>query len=336
MTMDNGNLDNIVLALLFSADEPLSVRKIMAIVEDASAADVKDAIDRWRKKFDDDAWSIVLEKVAGGFQLSSRPEYASFIARLYSGRRKLRLSKAALETLAIISYKQPITRAEIENVRGVGCGSVVGNLMERGLIKITGKAKVLGAPFLYGTTQEFLEYLGLNSLKDLPSAEELEALLEREEQAADITAESTPNGAGETESPTGDAEDTSPAPEGAIELGFATDADFDTDDETEILSDTTDVEVVDEPEEPAEETPIEIAVEETSPAAAVIGPALDEPYHRPVGSDGGTNNPIWTEIATTSTPATPESLDPSSPSDSTEEENGEERRPEDSIDERED
>jgi segregation and condensation protein B len=179
--MDSANLDNIVLALLFSADEPLSVRKIASVLEKVPADDIKRTIERWGERLDDEAWSVAVETVAGGYQLSSRPEYAPYIARLYTGRRKLRLSRAALETLAIVAYKQPITRAEIENIRGVGCGSVVSNLMERSLIRITGKAKVLGAPFLYGTTQEFLEYLGLNSLKELPSHEELEALLEREE-----------------------------------------------------------------------------------------------------------------------------------------------------------
>jgi segregation and condensation protein B len=181
--MDNTNLDNIILALLFSADEPLSVRKIAGILNDVPAADIGASIQSWRTRFDDEAWSVMIGKVAGGYQLSSRPEYAPYIAKLYSGKRKLRLSKAALEALAIIAYKQPTTRAEIESVRGVNCGGVIANLMERGLIKISGKAKVLGAPFLYNTTQEFLEYLGLDSLKDLPSMEELEALLEREERA---------------------------------------------------------------------------------------------------------------------------------------------------------
>lgn len=181
--MDNPNLDNVILALLFSSDEPLSVRKITGILSDVPAAEVKASILNWQARIDSEAWSVMIEKVAGGYQLSSRPEYAPFIAKLYSGKRKLRLSKAALETLAIIAYKQPTTRAEIENVRGVNCGGVIANLMERSLIKISGKAKVLGAPFLYNTTQEFLEYLGLYSLKDLPSIEELEALLEREESA---------------------------------------------------------------------------------------------------------------------------------------------------------
>lgn len=181
--MNNTNLDNIVFALLFSADEPISVRKLSGMLEDFPAVEIKNSIETWQARIDDEAWSVRIEKVAGGYQLASRPEYAPYIAKLYSGKRKLRLSKAALESLAVIAYKQPITRAEIENVRGVNCGGVISNLLERGLVKITGKAKVLGSPFLYNTTQEFLEYLGLDSLKDLPSMEELEALLEREENA---------------------------------------------------------------------------------------------------------------------------------------------------------
>ncbi len=181
--MENPNLDNIVLALLFASDEALSARKIAALVEDVTAADVKQAIEAWNARANAEAWSIGIEQVAGGYRLATRPDYAPYVSRLYAGRRKFRLSRAGLETLAIIAYKQPITRAEIESIRGVGSGSVVANLMERSLVQIVGKAKVLGAPFLYGTTQEFLEYLGLNSLRDLPSMEDLEALLAKEASA---------------------------------------------------------------------------------------------------------------------------------------------------------
>ncbi|NIM19771.1 MAG: SMC-Scp complex subunit ScpB [Candidatus Latescibacteria bacterium] len=177
---DHAELDRVVLALLFASDEPLEIKRIAQLIETPRPA-VKDSIDRLAERLNTEEFSIMLEKVALGYQLSTRPEFSKFIARLYSGKRKQRLSKAGLETLAIIAYKQPITRAEIENIRGVSCGGVITTLMERSLIRIVGKAKVLGAPFLYGTTQEFLEYLGLNSLKDLPTLEELEALLEQEE-----------------------------------------------------------------------------------------------------------------------------------------------------------
>ena len=178
--MENPNLDNIVLALLFASEEPLSARRIAAVVEDVTVADVKQAIDTWNARADAEAWSIGIEQVAGGYRLATRAEYAAYVSRLYAGRRRFRLSRAGLETLAIIAYKQPITRAEVETIRGVGSGSVVANLMERSLVEIVGKAKVLGAPFLYGTTPAFLEYLGLNSIRDLPSLEDLEALLARE------------------------------------------------------------------------------------------------------------------------------------------------------------
>ncbi len=184
--MENPNLDNIVFALLFASDEALSARKIAAVIEDTTVADVKKAIEAWNQRADAEAWSVGIEQVAGGYRLVTRPEYAPYVSRLYTGRRKLRLSRAGLETLAIVAYKQPVTRAEIEVIRGVGCGSVVANLLERSLVQIVGKAKVLGAPFLYGTTPEFLEYLGLNSINDLPSLEDLEALLASE--AAEETA----------------------------------------------------------------------------------------------------------------------------------------------------
>ncbi|MCZ6766540.1 MAG: SMC-Scp complex subunit ScpB [bacterium] len=179
--MEPAKLDDTVIALLFAADEPISARKIAGVVEDADTAMVNESLDRLMVRFATELPSIVLEHVAGGFQLSTNAAYSEFLARLYSGRRKQRLSKAGMETLAIIAYRQPLTRADIESVRGVGCGGVVTTLMERSLIRIVGKAKVLGAPFLYGTTHEFLEYLGLDTLKDLPSIEELEALLAKEE-----------------------------------------------------------------------------------------------------------------------------------------------------------
>jgi segregation and condensation protein B len=124
-------------------------------VEDVTTADVKKAIDGWNARADQEAWSIAIEQVAGGYRLATRPEYAQYVSRLYAGRQRFRLSRAGLETLAIVAYKQPITRAEIESIRGVGAGSGVANLMERSWVEIVGKAKVLGAPFLYGTTQEF-------------------------------------------------------------------------------------------------------------------------------------------------------------------------------------
>ena len=180
--MEPTKLKQVITAVLFASEDPVSPRKLSAILDDVPIEAIHAAIDELKEEFKASTPSILVEHVAGGVQLSTNPEYAEYVSRIYSGKRKQRLSKAAMETLAIIAYKQSITRADVENVRGVGCGGVVTTLMERNLVRITGKAKVLGAPFLYGTTPEFLEYLGLNSLKDLPSMEQLEALLAREEE----------------------------------------------------------------------------------------------------------------------------------------------------------
>jgi segregation and condensation protein B len=256
--MANPNLDNIVLALLFASDEPLSARRIAALVEDVTVADVKQAIDSWNARADAEAWSIGIEQVAGGYRLATRPEYAAWVSRLYAGRRKFRLSRAGLETLAIVTYKQPITRAEIESIRGVGSGSVVANLMERSLVQIVGKARVLGAPFLYGTTPEFLEYLGLNSLRDLPSLEDLEALLAQEASAeAALDADET----GSASAPDGPPEGTS-----------------------EVLADLIaragdDAETLDGPDGTGDERLFS--------SAARLGPRVPEPVNRPLADGGG-------------------------------------------------
>jgi segregation and condensation protein B len=178
--MERELLDNIVLALLFASDEPLASKRISMVLDEIPLGEIRESVGRLETRFAGEDSAIRIEQVAGGYQLCTSPRYSDFVARLYRGRRKQRLSKAAMETLAIIAYRQPVTRADIESVRGVACGGVITTLMERSLIRIEGKARVLGSPFLYGTTQEFLEYLGLNSLKDLPSMEDLEALLERE------------------------------------------------------------------------------------------------------------------------------------------------------------
>lgn len=192
--MQETRLDDKILALLFASDEPLSFNRICSVLDDVPAADVREALGGLEGRFAAEGSAIRLEHVAGGYQLCTNPMYSDCVARLYRGRRKQRLSKAAMETLAIIAYRQPVTRADIENVRGVACGGVITTLMERSLIRIVGKARVLGAPFLYGTTQEFLEYLGLDTLGDLPSMEDLEALLEKE-AASESGEEATGGGA---------------------------------------------------------------------------------------------------------------------------------------------
>jgi segregation and condensation protein B len=182
---------DVVEAMLFASDVPLEAERIREVLDLENAAAARGLVDELIARYEAEPRGLSIMEVGGGYRMVTRPELAPWLVRLARARTRVRLSRPALETLAIIAYKQPVTRADIEGIRGVSCGGVVANLMERSLIKITGKAKVLGAPFLYGTTPEFLEYLGLNSLKDLPSMEELEALLEREaypESAVDAEA----------------------------------------------------------------------------------------------------------------------------------------------------
>jgi segregation and condensation protein B len=127
---------------------------------------------------------VTLLQVAGGYQLATKPEFAELVSRLFRGKRRVRLTRAALETLAIIAYKQPTTRPEIDAIRGVSSGGVIETLLERNLVRIAGRADSVGRPLLYATSSEFLQYLGLDSLRDLPSIEELEAMLSAREDEA--------------------------------------------------------------------------------------------------------------------------------------------------------
>jgi segregation and condensation protein B len=268
---DNAQLDRIVFALLFASDEPLSAARIAKVLEEP-ATEVKAALLRVAEYLEAERSSSMLEQVALGYQLATRPEYSKYIARLYSGKRKHRLSRAGLETLAIIAYKQPITRAEIENIRGVSCGGVISTLMERSLIRIVGKAKILGGPFLYGTTHEFLEYLGLNDLNDLPGLEELEALLEKEEYGEEPAIDIERPEQDAVESMQGDMEtaDDATAPE--------QDTVESTDDATELPHDT--VESLDDaaelPHDTVESTDIELVTMEDATAPRE-SPAQEDP-----------------------------------------------------------
>lgn len=170
-------LKNIVEALLFAADSPLTMIKLSEITN-RSAEDILSAIEELNQEYEASNRSFRIEKVAQGFQLYTLPQYSIWLRALYKVSHH-RLSRAALETLSIIVYNQPITRPEIEKIRGVDCTGPIVTLLERKLIRISGRAKKPGAPFLYGTSKEFLRYFGLQSLDDLPRKEELEEFLQK-------------------------------------------------------------------------------------------------------------------------------------------------------------
>jgi segregation and condensation protein B len=187
MTPHAMNLPQVVEALLFSAQKPLATRDLLAAIKSASGADeltpneftrvteaeAAAALEQLKIEYIEQSRAFQLVEKAEGWQLMSDPAYASWVRQLFPAARPARLTAPSLETLAIIAYRQPITRADVEAVRGVAVDGVLQSLMERGLVKIAGRAEVPGRPLLYETTLFFLEHFGLRNLDELPNAEEL-------------------------------------------------------------------------------------------------------------------------------------------------------------------
>ena len=169
-------LEQRVEALLFTSERSLSETKLKTVlgIEDEDATkQIKSAIDSLNKSYDADARAFRIERIAGGYRVMTREELAPLVSRLHAERQQQKLSQAALETLSIIAYRQPVMRAEIEVIRGVACGDVLRGLMDRRLVKIVGRAEELGRPMLYGSTKELLPILGLANLNDLPEVQGL-------------------------------------------------------------------------------------------------------------------------------------------------------------------
>jgi segregation and condensation protein B len=162
-----------VEAALLTTDRAMSAAKLAGLFEGATVKVVTEAIDELNKTYNASKRSFRIEEVAGGYQMLTLPEYSGVLDALQKTRAQTRLTAASLETLAIIAYKQPILRVDVEAVRGVACGEVIRTLMDMHLVKIVGRAETLGRPMLYGTTKFFLETFGLADLKDLPKVEEL-------------------------------------------------------------------------------------------------------------------------------------------------------------------
>lgn len=170
---DELTMESVVEAILFASDDPLTASKLINVVEAGSAKQIRKHIESLNDKYEQCNCAFRIEQIAGGYQMMTLPQYNHWLRKLLKVRTDSKLSQAALETLAIVSYKQPIIRADVEAIRGVASGEVLRNLMYKGLVKIVGRAEVLGRPMLYGTTKKFLDVFGLNTLKDLPKVEEL-------------------------------------------------------------------------------------------------------------------------------------------------------------------
>ncbi len=194
LILEDQELKSAIEALLFISGSPLPLDNLGTIFEEATKEQIEAQLEMLRQECETRGSGLMLAEVAGGYQLTTRPEYAGWIRKFKSSKGPTKLSRPALETLAIVSYKQPITRMEVEAIRGVNVGGIIRNLMERRLVKIVGKKDVPGKPMLYGTSMEFLNYFGLKDLSALPTLKEFQELEEGEEiteEATDRVAENS-------------------------------------------------------------------------------------------------------------------------------------------------
>jgi segregation and condensation protein B len=166
-----------VEAVLFAAGEPVHPKEIAAAFDGASESEVDAAIEALRARYDEGSGGLTVEQVAGAYRLATKPEVGATVRQFFRQRNRTRLSAAALETLAIVAYRQPITVPEIQAVRGVDPSGALKSLLEKAMVRILGRKKVVGNPLLYGTTKQFLVHFGLNRLEDLPSIEEFDGFL---------------------------------------------------------------------------------------------------------------------------------------------------------------
>ncbi|MBW2237666.1 MAG: SMC-Scp complex subunit ScpB [Deltaproteobacteria bacterium] len=169
------DIKNIIESLLLVTEEPLTIDRVKSILIEPGRKEVQNALTELAAEYEARKGGFLLREVAGGYQIRTRPEYREWIKRLIQPK-PLRLSKAALETLAIIAYKQPIIRSDIEHIRGVNCGGILRMLLERKLIRILGRKEIPGRPIIYATTKQFLELFDLKDLKDLPTPKEIATL----------------------------------------------------------------------------------------------------------------------------------------------------------------
>lgn len=173
------DLQKLIEALVFSSEQPISTADLQTILftysgEEVSMEAIQEQLDILQQKYEDDAYVFEVVKTGGGYQFLSKPYYHKPISALLQHRSKRKLSVAALECLSIIAYAQPVTKVEIEQIRGVNCDHTIQKLMERDLVRITGRSETAGRPLLYGTTQYFMDYFGINSLDELPKLKEFE------------------------------------------------------------------------------------------------------------------------------------------------------------------
>ncbi len=179
--MSDDNVKPVIEALLFASEKPLTLEQIKNVLDGLATDQIRGVLEELKSEYERANRGIRINEVAGGFQMITSPNFAPFLKKLYKERRAEKLSKPALETLAIVAYKQPVTRLEIESIRDVNVDGVVKHLLDKGLIRIAGRRKAAGRPYVFGTTRQFLEYFGLKSLEELPKIENFPAAVSAKE-----------------------------------------------------------------------------------------------------------------------------------------------------------
>jgi len=169
-------------ALLFATDSPLTVARLKKIFRGVETPEFKGTITELQKEYDESGHAFTVVEFGGGWQIATKPEFSPIVEKMLKSRRFTRLSKAGLEVLAIIGYRQPITRLEIDDIRGVNSSGAISTLSERNLIAVVGRSQAIGNPLLYGTTREFLNHLGLKGLNQLPDLPDLEGVMDNREE----------------------------------------------------------------------------------------------------------------------------------------------------------
>ncbi|MDF1611442.1 MAG: SMC-Scp complex subunit ScpB [Stygiobacter sp.] len=179
---------SVIEALIFASDEPLTPNEIINAIKGIDGVDteiteeeIENVVNELNKKYDENESAFTILKIAHGYSFATKPNHAKYVGYLSSEKSKRRLSNAALETLAIIAYKQPITKPELEMIRGVNSDYTLNTLLEKNLVTISGRAESVGRPLLYVTTDEFLKYFGLHSINDLPKPREIEEIMKDED-----------------------------------------------------------------------------------------------------------------------------------------------------------
>ncbi|MBN2030003.1 SMC-Scp complex subunit ScpB [bacterium] len=184
--MDGELLKQVVEALIFASDVPLTDKQIKEYLDGVSLSEIRKVVDGLNLEYGKTNRAFQIIRVAGGYQMVTRETYSQWVKKLYQKRSRSKLSQAALETLAVVAFKQPVARSEIVAIRGVNCDAVLKTLLERKLVTIAGRSDGPGRPLIYTTTKEFLRYFGVNDLSDLPKLKEIEEILKENEDAPEL------------------------------------------------------------------------------------------------------------------------------------------------------